>query len=161
MAADRLAAVGRALRDEFGVAVVVVGGPTREVEAVRTVASGVGGDVFPLAGKTSVAELAAVLERCQLVVGPTAVQCTWPSRSERQPFTLFGPADAGDLVRTAIRIWHVVVQSSRACAPCHRLDYPAERLSSHPCMSGIGTDKVVRASADLCVGRSLARARLA
>lgn len=145
---ERLVEVGRALAERFGARIVVLGG-MGEVELVRRVTEGLGGDAIPLAGKTTLTELAAVLERCRLVVGPDsgplhlAVAVGTPSAH------LYGPADPrrfgpyGDPAR------HRVISSSWPCSPCGQLAFSEAELKLHRCISHISVDQVVEVASTL------------
>jgi heptosyltransferase-2/heptosyltransferase-3 len=152
---DRLAAVGRALRDELGAELAVVGGPG-EVAPVQEVVSAVGAGAIALAGKTTIGELAAVLERCDLALGPDSGPLHLSVAVRTPTVHLYGPADPTRFGPYGDPSWHVVVQSSWPCAPCHRLDFPASELARHPCVTAIGVDEVTRVARDL-LERSMRR----
>jgi heptosyltransferase-2/heptosyltransferase-3 len=152
---DRLARVGRTLRDVFGGSIVVLGGPA-EVDLVDRVVSSLGGGAIGLAGKTSIGELAAVLERCAIAIGPDSGPLHLAVAVGTPTVHLFGPADPRRFGPFGDPCWHVVVQSSRACAPCHRLDFPPAQVASHGCLADIGEDEVVQVAREL-LKRSLER----
>ena len=145
---DRLAAVGRGLRDRSGATLVVVGGES-EGEAVSTVVRGIGERAFGLAGQTTVGELAAVLERCQLAVGPDSGPLHLAVAVGTPTLHLFGPADAtrfgpyGDPER------HRVIRAEWPCAPCDRLDFAGSDLERHDCMAHITADHVLDVACEL------------
>jgi heptosyltransferase-2/heptosyltransferase-3 len=152
---DRLAAVGRAMRDELGAGIVVVGGPG-EVAQVQEVVGAVGDRTIGLAGKTTVGELAAVLERCDLALGPDSGPLHLAVAVGTPTVHLFGPADPARFGPYGEPSWHVVVQSDWPCAPCHRLDFPPSALARHPCVSTIGVGEVTRVARDV-LERSMRR----
>jgi heptosyltransferase-2/heptosyltransferase-3 len=153
---DRLGAVGRALRREFGARVVVIGG-NGERDLVAAVADGVGPDTLQLAGRTSLGELAAALERCALVFGPDSGPLHLAVAVDTPTVHLFGPADARRFGPFGDPTWHRVVQSPWPCCPCNRLDFDAEALKLHRCLSEIPVDQVTDVCADL-LRQSLDRA---
>ncbi|MEZ5065202.1 MAG: lipopolysaccharide heptosyltransferase II [bacterium] len=132
--ADRFAAVGRALH-ERGLDVAVLGGPgdRAEVEAVLASAP----DALDLGGRTTVGQLAAVLESADLLVtndtGPmhlaaavgTPVLAVFGSTSPRwtRPF--------GE--------GHRVITHPVPCQPCFRRDC---RIG-YGCLRGVETERVV------------------
>ncbi|HEX5416532.1 MAG TPA: glycosyltransferase family 9 protein, partial [Chloroflexota bacterium] len=119
---ERLAAVGQTLRDEFGVDMVVLGGPG-EGDLVSAVMAGLAPGALPLAGRTSLGELAAVLERCALVVGPDSGPLHLAVAVGTPSLHLYGPADARRFGPWGDPSWHRAIASPRPCAPCHRLDF--------------------------------------
>ena len=144
---ERLASVGRVLRDEFGLAVVVVGGPT-EVEAVRFVCDQVGG-ALGLAGTTTLGELGAVLERCDVAIGPDSGPLHLAVAVGTPTVHLYGPADSRRFGPFGDPRWHRVVLTSRVCAPCNRLDFAGSELIVHDCVADIGTAAVLDAARDV------------
>ena len=145
---DRLATVGRGLRDRFGATLVVIGGES-EREAVATIVREIGDGALGLAGVTTIGELAAVLARCQLVVGPDSGPLHLAVAVGTPTVHLFGPADAirfgpyGDPAR------HRVVHTRWPCSPCDRLDFVGVDLERHDCMSRIEVDDVLDVASEL------------
>ncbi len=152
---DRLARVGRALRDEFGTSVVVVGGPN-EVDSVRQVCDGVGVGAIGLAGVTTLVELGAVLERCALVVGPDSGPLHLAVAVRTPTVHLFGPADARRFGPYGDPSWHRVICSPRACVPCNRLDFVGPDVVTHNCVADITAEEVLKVARPL-LARSLLR----
>jgi hypothetical protein len=62
------AEVGRALRRDFGARLVIVGGPS-DVDAQETLLREWGAEAIGLAGRLTLRQSAAVLERCRLYIG--------------------------------------------------------------------------------------------
>lgn len=153
--AERLAEVGQALRDEFDVGLVVLGGPG-EAELVNAVMAGLAPDALALAGQTTLGELAAVLESCALAVGPDSGPLHLAVATGTPSLHLYGPADAHRFGPWGDPAWHQVIASPRACAPCHRLDFAPADLPDHPCLSDLPVEPVLRAARDL-LRRSLGR----
>jgi ADP-heptose:LPS heptosyltransferase len=140
---DRLAAVARTLRAELGVGIVVTGAAD-ERDAVAAVVQAAGPGAVGLAGQTTVGELAAVLERCDLALGADSGPLHLAVAMGTPTLHLFGPADPrrfgpfGDPAR------HRVIQSPRACVPCNQLTFSPDEGKRHPCMAEIPTDQVYR-----------------
>jgi len=152
---ERLAQVGRSLADEWGVGVVVLGGPGEENLAGQ-VTSGLGPGALSLAGRTTLGELAAVLERCALAVGPDSGPLHLAVAVGTPSVHLYGPADSHRFGPWGSSEWHQVIASPRPCAPCNRLDFPLVTVPNHPCLADISADHVLTVARDL-LRRSLAR----
>jgi heptosyltransferase-2/heptosyltransferase-3 len=152
---DRLAHVGRSLHEKLRATIVVVGGPG-EIASVNDVVSAVGAGAIGLAGKTTIGELAAVLERCDLALGPDSGPLHLAVAVGTPTVHLFGPADPKRFGPYGDSTWHVVVQASWSCAPCHRLDFALSELAQHACVAAIGVDEVTRVALHL-VERSTGR----
>jgi heptosyltransferase-2/heptosyltransferase-3 len=145
---ERLAEAGRALAERFGAHVVVLGGPT-EAEAVGVVAAGIGAAAIGLAGVTTVGELAAVLERCDLALGPDSGPLHLAVAVGTPTLHLFGPADPRRFGPYGDPRRHRVLAAHRPCVPCNRLTFPEADLPRHDCLATIGIDEVVAAASDL------------
>jgi len=158
------ARVIQALVQEYGVKVILSGGPG-EVELARDLESAlaphvtlnhsVGRVSIPdtgscsvtnLAGRTNLGQLAAVMQRCHLVMGVDSGPLHLAVAAGAPTVHLFGPVDArlfgpwGDPQR------HLVVTSGRDCIPCNRLDYATDELDAHPCVREIPVDAVLSAA---------------
>lgn len=142
---DRFVDVARRL-SKRGLKAVVVGGPS-EAELGDRVAREAGG--LSLAGRTSILQLAAVIERCRLFLtndtGPMHV-----ADAVGTPIAaVFGPTDW----RTTPPYGksHEIVRTEIECAPCLERVCP---LKHHDCMKRVSADDVEEAC-----GRLLERKR--
>lgn len=148
---ERLAEVGRRLRDEYGATIVVIGGEG-ERDLVETLVRQIGTETIGLAGVTTLGELAAVLERCALALGPDSGPLHLAVAVGTPTVHLFGPADPrrfgpyGDPAR------HRVILSDWPCCPCNRLDFPPEEVPEHDCMAAIATKDVLEVAGELLQG---------
>ncbi len=133
-----------ALADRFaaeGFSVVVVGSAS-ERPSVEEVIHHASGNIVNLAGRTKIAELAAVLERCAIVVtndtGPLHIAV-----SVGTPVTaIFGPTDprvTGPYTSDSVVIWEKL-----DCFPCGY-----SRDCSRECMAAVTVDRVFRESMNL------------
>jgi lipopolysaccharide heptosyltransferase II len=152
---ERLAQLGRALRDRCGAQIVAIGGAA-EHALVDAVADGIGPETIRLAGATSLGELAAVLERCALAVGPDSGPLHLAVAVGTPTVHLFGPADPRRFGPYGDPTWHRVVQSPWPCCPCNRLDFSGAALAAHRCMAELPADSVIQEAMDL-LDRSLRR----
>lgn len=139
---ERFAAVADGLSDEFGVRVVLTGGPG-EVEIGRDIEQAMQHEPLNLIGRTSVRELMAVLAQCALIVtndsGPMHIAAAF----DVPIVAVFGPTDhtttspAGDYCR--------IVSSFADCAPCMLRECPTD----HRCMTGVTAAAVLTAAREL------------
>ena len=151
----RLARVGQTLADEFGLGVVVLGGPGEEA-LVSEVVTELTPGALPLAGQTSLGELAAVLQRCVLAIGPDSGPLHLAVAVGTPSLHLYGPADSRRFGPWGSPEWHQVITSPRPCAPCHRLDFLPADVPNHPCLPDIAVEQVLPVAREL-LQRSLAR----
>ena len=136
------AAVIDSLTREYGLRIVVTGGPG-EVELVRDLVSRVSVPVVDLAGQTSLGQLAALLARSRLVAGVDSGPLHLAVAMGTPTIHLFGPIDAAMFGPWGDPARHRIVKSGRACVPCNRLDYAADELDAHPCMRDIEVGQVL------------------
>jgi heptosyltransferase-2/heptosyltransferase-3 len=140
--------VGNALASRFGARIVLTGS-AGERELAREIARGLVAPPLIAAGETSVGQLAALLRRCCLAVGPDSGPLHLAVAAGVPTVHLYGPADPalfgpwGDPAR------HRVVTSDWACIACNRLDYTRAELSLHGCVRDITVSQVVAAAEDV------------
>ncbi|NSW56757.1 MAG: glycosyltransferase family 9 protein [Armatimonadetes bacterium] len=146
-AADRFATLAGRLHRELDARVVVIGGPS-EVPLAQGIARDSGIDPLCTAGKTTLLQLAAVLDRCDvLVTGDTGPQHIAYALG-KHVVSLFGPANP--LSTGPYGPGHVVIQHSFPCQPC----YAHPSCKDFACMKAIEVDEVFDA-----VARVLANAQ--
>lgn len=147
---ERLASVGRGLRDLHGATLVVIGGES-ERDAVSAVVEAIGDGALGIAGQTTVGELAALLERCQLAIGPDSGPLHLAVAVGTPTLHLFGPADSARFGPYGDRERHRVIRSGWPCAPCDRLDFNGSDLVRHDCMAHIAVEDVLDVASELLV----------
>ena len=143
---DRWAAVGRTLQARVGARIVLTGGPD-ERDLATSIAARLNNSPLNLAGTTTLGELAAVLERCDLVLGGDsgplhiAVAVGTPTIRVYGPTStkIFGPW--GDPSR------QVALQAGLPCQPCGSLvNPPCGAVSDPACLQAIDVEQVVQAA---------------
>lgn len=127
--AESFAGLIRPIRDEFGLRVIIAGGPD------------VAGLPMPgaesLVGKTDLKQLVALLERASLVVANDSGPMHIASALNRPLVTLFGPTNP---IRTGpYSRLDTVLQLDLACRPCY-----SRECSHQSCLRWIGVDDVMR-----------------
>ncbi len=139
---DRFAAVADRLAEEYGVQVVLTGGPG-EKEIGADIEQAMSCPAVNLIGRTSVRELMAVLARCRLMVtndsGPMHVAAAFGVPIA----AVFGPTDH----RTTSPLSEScrIIRKDVDCAPCMLRQCPTD----HRCMSGIFAEDVLAAAREL------------
>ena len=124
---------------------VLVTGAADETALTRSVAAVSSGNVIDLGGQTSFAQLAALLHRADMVLGPDSGPLHLAVAVGTPTVHLYGPADAvlfgpwGDSAR------HQVIRSNWTCAPCGKFDWPD--LPAHACVRDIPVESVWQAAA--------------
>jgi ADP-heptose:LPS heptosyltransferase len=152
---DRFAEAGARVARELDATLVLTGGP-----GDRAITAQVRGrlprdlPVVDLTGEASLLTLAAVLERCALLLtgdtGPMhlAAACGTPI------VAIFGPSLPARYAPVTTR--HRVVRIDLPCAPCNRIRNPPARCQGHTpdCLVGVEVDMVLGAARDLLRGES-------
>ena len=139
---ERFAAVADGLAREFGVGIVLTGGPG-EMEIGRDIEQAMQSAPLNLIGRTSVRELMAVLNHCRMVVtndsGPMHIAAAF----DVPLVAIFGPTDHTTTSPRAdsCRIVRIPVD----CAPCMLRECPTD----HRCMTGVSADAVLVAAREL------------
>ncbi|MEO8083025.1 MAG: glycosyltransferase family 9 protein [Ardenticatenales bacterium] len=138
---ERWAAVVRAATAP-GEAVVLTGGPGEAALTAELAAAlaAVDRTSIDLAGKTDVATLAAVFERCRAVLGPDSGPLHLAVAVGTPSVHLYGPAAAARFGPWGAVERHVVVGSGLACAPCGRLEWGD--VGDHPCVRTVEVGRV-------------------
>jgi heptosyltransferase-2 len=138
---DRFAGLIRLLREKLGVSLIVVGGK-KERALADALCRGMDNGVVNMAGETTVMQLAALLERCAVVVsndtGPMHLACAvgTPAAAIIGPTE---PAATGPLGE------HLIVRHKVDCAPCFKRQCPTD----HRCMTSISVERVYDAVMNL------------
>jgi lipopolysaccharide heptosyltransferase II len=147
---DKMAELGRRLGEEARL--VIVGTPADGTDAL---AAGLGEQALNLGGRTTVGQLAAVLARCDLLVGADSGVLHVAATAGTPTVALFGPTNhrawAPLLPAERLRI----VRAGSACSPCAytRLGLGApEGCPQRTCMAMITVEEVQAAAESLLAG---------
>ncbi len=139
---ERFAAVADKLAAEYGVRIVLTGGPGeaeigRDIEAAMTHAP------LNLVGRTSVRQMMAILSRCRLMVtndsGPMHVAAAFGVPI----VAVFGPTDHTTTSPLAGNCR--IIRKEADCAPCLLRQCPTD----HRCMESIGVEDVLQGARQL------------
>ncbi len=143
--------VGNALTARYPARTIITGGP-EELDLAWSVYAHMHAAAIVAAGRTTLGQLAALFQRCRLVLGPDCGPLHLAVAVGTPTIHLYGPVDAlkfgpwGDPSR------HVVLTSERGCIPCNRLNYAVEELPDHPCVAEIAAEAVLEAADRLLAG---------
>ena len=145
---DCWAAVGRGLVEAKQASIVLTGGP-----AERGLAAGVAAQMqapaHDLAGQTTLGQLAAIYQQCDLVLGSDSGPLHLAVAVDAPTVHLYGPVPVAKFGPWGPAERHLVLRSPFTCAPCDRLDWPVEALPLHGCMAAIPPEHVLAAALKL------------
>ncbi len=126
--------------------IVIVGTPA---DGTHRLATALGEQATDLGGCTSLAQLAAVLARCDLLVGADSGVLHVAAAAGTPTVALFGPTNYGAWAPPLPAEKLRVIRSGSACSPCayvgHRLGTP-NGCPERTCMSMITVDQVHQAA---------------
>ncbi|MBM4308848.1 MAG: glycosyltransferase family 9 protein, partial [Deltaproteobacteria bacterium] len=132
---DRFAELGRRLCERWKATALIFGREEERSMADRILKS-LGGGGIDFTGKTHLLQLAALLERCRLLVTNDTGTMHVASAVGTPIVAIFGSTDP-----VATGPWgdgHVVVRKEVSCSPCFKRVCPTD----HRCMEGITVDEV-------------------
>lgn len=127
------------LWNKYGIPTVIVGAPEEREKAVN-IANRCKGQVFNLAGKTTLNELAGVLCQSSLHVGVDSAAPHIAAAVGTPTITIYGPSDWRDWAPRGKK--HRVVTPDRNCAPCYQKGCEGSGISK--CFETLTVDKVQR-----------------
>ncbi len=125
---------------------IVLTGGRDELDLAWSVYAHMRSEPLVAAGQTSLGQLAALFQRCQLVMGPDCGPLHLAVAVGTPTLHLYGPVDPLKFGPWGPPGQHVVLTSGRACIPCNRLDYTGEELAEHACVLEIPVQSVAGAA---------------
>jgi lipopolysaccharide heptosyltransferase II len=133
--------IGRLMEDSSYSRIVLFGSPAEE-EMVRGLARGLGSRVTIAAGKTSVKQVAALIERCDLLVCNDSGLMHAAVAVGTPVVAIYGPTDYR---RTApLGPLHRIIRHELPCSPCFKLDGDEQvhLCPHHDCLMTIDPEEV-------------------
>ncbi len=144
-------AVVTMLADRAGAAFVLTGGRS-ESGLLSEIADGIEPRPTVLAGRTSLGQLAALFERCALVLGGDSGPLHLAAAVGARTIRVYGPTDValfgprGDAAR------HRVLRAALPCQPCGNLvDPPCGAVSTPACLRAVSPGQVTASALALLV----------
>jgi heptosyltransferase II len=119
---------------------VILFGAAAEQQGAEAIAAGITGATIGLVGKTAIADLPALLSRCQLFVGNDSGAMHVAAAVGLPVVAIFGPTDPQGTAPITLRC--SIVQEKPYCSPCFLRRCPID----HRCMTKIGPEAVEAAT---------------
>jgi heptosyltransferase-2 len=119
---------------------VILFGTAAEQQVADAIAAGINGPVIRLVGKTAIADLPALLSRCQLFVGNDSGAMHVAAAVGLPVVAIFGPTDPYGTAPITPQC--TVVQERPYCSPCFLRRCPID----HRCMTNVQPDAVEAAA---------------
>jgi heptosyltransferase-2 len=141
---DRYRELIKRILDERPGSQLVLFGSASEAEMIQDLARGLGDRVKVAAGKTSVKQAAALIERCDLLVCNDSGLMHAAVAVDTPVVAIYGPTDFNRTAPLGPR--HRVVRRGLECSPCFRLegDEQVRRCPHHDCLMTITPEDVLR-----------------
>ncbi len=139
---------------------IVLFGSAGEKEMIEGLARGLGSRVTVAAGKTTVKQVAALIEKCDMLICNDSGLMHVAVAVGTPVVAIYGPTD---IRRTApLGDEHTVIRHELPCSPCFRLegDEQIHLCPHHDCLMTITTDEVFQAAADKASGATSALVRI-
>ena len=143
--------IERVLEDTIDARILLFGS-AGEKEMIEELAGGLGSRVTVAAGKTTVKQVAALIEKCDMLICNDSGLMHVAVAVGTPVIAIYGPTD---IRRTApLGAEHLVIRHELPCSPCFRLegDEQIHLCPHHDCLMSITTAEVVRAVADRAAG---------
>ncbi len=99
-----------------------------------------------MAGDTGIGSLAALFERCEVVLGPDSGPLHLAVAAGAPTVTLFGPADPVEFGSWGAPERQQVLYADIGCRPCRVIDWGSDDPKCHPCVREITTARVLEAA---------------
>ncbi len=137
-----------ALAAEFSAQFVLSGSPA-ERALCAAIAEKSAAQAVIMAGETNLGQLAAIMARAALVIGPDTGPVKLAAAVGARTLSLYGPVDAEKFGTWGNPQHHRILLAGLACQPCNRLDFPAAETAAHFCVHGLSAAGVIAAAAEM------------
>lgn len=148
---ERFAELGKALLKRFTDIEIMVTGALKDIKLAQEIVSLIGGaeKCYSIAGKTSLNQLAALFDKCALVISADSGPLHLASATGTDTVGLYGPT-LPEITGPRGRGMNIVVQRRTDCVlPCYEDRCP----KNYACMRDIEPEDVARAAGEI-LGRS-------
>ncbi len=153
-AANRLAPALSVVEGTGLDAAILLTGAAAERPLTAAIAAHLSVPALDATGQTTLGQLAALYERAALVLGSDCGPLHLAAAAGAPTVHLYGPVDPAKFGPWGDPARHAVLTTPWPCAPCNRLDWPAEALPQHACMAAIAVEDVLRATYHVLRDRS-------
>ncbi len=142
---SKWAFVADTLADQLDAVVVLTGGD-HELPLAKNIAAQMKHRPCIMAGDTGIGSLAALFERCEVVLGPDSGPLHLAVAAGAPTVSLFGPADPVEFGSWGSPERQQVLTTNIACRPCRVLDWGSDDPKYHPCVREITPARVLEAA---------------
>jgi heptosyltransferase-2 len=143
---DRFARLGDILMGDYSAKLLIVGGPA-EISVASGIVSTMEDKPVILAGKTTLRQTAAVIEKCHLFISNDGGPMHIAAAVGTPVIGIFGPTNSVRYGPYGENCF--VVKSDLPCSPCHEPHSPEIECQSLDCLKAISVDMVMEAASPL------------
>jgi N-acetylglucosaminyldiphosphoundecaprenol N-acetyl-beta-D-mannosaminyltransferase len=143
---EKFAAVADALAERHNAQIVLVGGAGDDTAAVK---AAMRSPVLDVTGKTTLGQLAALLEDCSLFIGADSGVMHIAAAANTPVVAIFGPSNANAWSPWATDGFATVVRSAPACSPCSYVGTEVglrNGCAARTCMRMVTAEQVIAAA---------------
>jgi heptosyltransferase II len=121
---------------------IILFGAPNEAEMIQELAAGLGANLSIAAGKTTIKQVAALIERCDFVVCNDSGLMHVAVAVDTPVVAIYGPTDFSRTAPLGKR--HTVIRHPMPCSPCFKLegDEQVHLCPHHDCLMTISADEV-------------------
>ncbi len=131
---------------------VLIFGDKREIDICKAVKSEMKRDALETCGETSLAQFAALLNKCDLVVTNDGGPLHMAVALKRKTVSIFGPVDEKIYGPYPPSPRHLIVTAIAPCRPCYK-NFKHGKCKDVDCLKDIGVDRVITAAETLIRGQ--------
>lgn len=124
---------------------ILIFGHAKELELCRKVQSEMKARPIQACGKTTLGQLAALLDRCSLVITNDGGPLHMAIALKKKTVSIFGPVDERVYGPYPPCERYITVISEDSCRPCYN-NFKYVKCETLNCLKHIGTDKVIKAA---------------
>jgi len=142
---EGFAALADALQREYGVKVIIFGGP-EDVERVEEIISLISQKPLVATGKTTLKQLAALIKHCKVFITNDSGPMHIAVGTKTPVIALYGPSPTGGF--SPYGEGHTIIRKNLPCSPCNK-----HQCDHHQCMQEISVKEVLAAAAKYLRGK--------
>jgi lipopolysaccharide heptosyltransferase II len=138
--AEKFAKLSTWIHKKYGFSVLICGNISEHERVQRMINCGKNGGLYNLAGKTSIAEYAALLSRCSLFIGCDSAGVHIAAAVNTATATIYGPSSPAAWAPRGPR--HQVIQKTMDCVPCRQKG--CDNTEQCRCLDTLSLDEVIQ-----------------
>jgi len=132
------------LADKHGYKIIILGS-RKESSICLKVQSDMKHEAIQACGKTDLAQLAALMDKCDLIITNDGGPLHMAVALKKKTVSIFGPVDPVVYGPYPLNERHIVITSDDACRPCYK-SFKHNECKELNCLKNINVEKVIKAA---------------